>query len=283
VAVSGKDRYPVTSAPALDELLRAATKAVLPYEDTRQPSDLPFVTGSRVGVLYAGGWTFEIAGETAGQQSDEFGEIEYAVTGADPTKMKSYEPRPNLVVDFVNLTTNLVSAGPYHPQVADAAAAITAHFLGISPDALQTPPTERRLHPIAARTFLEKYGPLTLSGPWKGQLRIPAESLAETFDAANENDLERALRISLRMFQEAPQGSLLAALSIQAAARLFRGRVPRRCPACQTFFTEATGGYQRPEDKKWHRSDSIYCSPRCRTLINTRNYRQRQAERKRKS
>ncbi len=270
---------------SLDELLQAATRAVLSDEDARNPLDLPFRIGSGpIGVLYSGGWTFAIAGEARGARaSDEFGEIEYVVTGADQANMRAYEPEPNLVIDFVNLTASAAEVGPYHPQVGDAARAVVADILGISTEDLEPTPSERRVHPVAARSFLERYGPLALNGPWKGQIRLPAESLAEALEAADQDDLERALRISLRMFQEAPQGSLLAVLSMQTAARVFRDRVPKRCPTCGRFFTEAAGDQHLGRKKKWHRRDAVYCSPRCRNLMNQRNSRARAAERRARS
>jgi len=203
---------------------------------------------------------------------------DYAIVQIDEELMEAYEPASDLVMKFVNLTASVEEVAPHPPAAEGAAWSEQAELLGLDSDFLRERlPALRTIEPMAARGFLARYGPPAVSGDWANELLIPAETLAEVFEAAEENDLERAFRIAFLLYREAPLGSLLAVLSLQALARLFSGQVPRRCEGCREFFTEPAEG------ANWHRTDAIHCSPTCRNRVNKRKSRERAKARTRAS
>jgi hypothetical protein len=186
--------------------------------------------------------------------------------------MRPYEPPDDLVITFANLAAASTQK-PVSLELAEAARQVVADVFGGTDSPVKAEPTRREIAPVAMRTFLEKYGPLTNgdNDVWAGQFTTPAETIAEALEAASSGEAAKAFAIGLELLRETSRGELLGVLATQLLAQLFRGNVPKRCPGCGTFFIEAN-----PETgKKFKRRDAKYCSYACGSKVRMKTRRER--------
>lgn len=258
--------YPISVT--LADVVEAATRP-----DTRgQPlAKFDFWEGRRLGILYRGGWAFVFAAD-----GDDI-PGEYDVSSIDEGGMDPFIPPPNLVLSFAAL------AGTGERTISEEASATAGELVAwllpkFTADRVTALPVEQKasaaVHPLAMRSFLEKWGPLDLASPyWARNFSQPAATLAEALELAAAGDVTPAFRIISEMHGEASSGSLLRVLALQALAYLFRGEVPRRCPGCGAFFTET-----KEYGSSFKRRDAKYCSTPCRNRVNKRRSRERSAQ-----